>query len=74
VTKAVVTTAVASPRAVPAVDLAEKVARMMPDVRVLASESVEIGLDMARAEAGPHGAVLVTGSLYLVGRVRDLLG
>jgi folylpolyglutamate synthase/dihydropteroate synthase len=28
---------------------------------------------MARAEAGAEGAILVTGSIYVVGEVRDLL-
>jgi dihydrofolate synthase / folylpolyglutamate synthase len=69
----VVTTAVDHKRAVPAVELADRVAKVLADVPVLASENVEIGLDMARAEAGPEGAVLATGSIYLVGEVRDLL-
>jgi folylpolyglutamate synthase/dihydropteroate synthase len=29
---------------------------------------------MARAEAGPEGHVLVAGSLYLAGEIRDLAG
>lgn len=70
----VVTTAVDSPRAVPADELAKQVMALVPDLPVVSSENVEIGLDMARAEAGSEGAVLVTGSLYLVGEVRDLLG
>ena len=69
----VVTTAVASSRAMPSHDLAAKVAEIMVDVPVVVSEDVGYGLDMARAEAGLEGAVLVTGSLYLVGEVRDLL-
>jgi folylpolyglutamate synthase/dihydropteroate synthase len=40
---------------------------------VIEAEDVEIALDMARAEAGPDGAVLVAGSLYLVGEARELL-
>jgi dihydrofolate synthase/folylpolyglutamate synthase len=68
----VVTTAVESKRAVPAAELAER-ALSVVDVPVVASESVEQGLDMVRAEAGPEGSVLVTGSLYLVGDVRSLL-
>lgn len=73
VVKGVITTAVDEKRAVPAVELAEVVRRIIPDVPALAAENVEYGLDMARAEAGGEGAVLVTGSIYLVGRVRDLL-
>lgn len=67
----VVTTAVEHDRAIPARDLAEMVLKQV-DVPVLYSESVEHAVDMARAEAGTDGAVLVTGSLYLVGEVRDI--
>jgi dihydrofolate synthase / folylpolyglutamate synthase len=73
VVKGVVTTAVDNPRAIPASDLADRVSKVIPHVPVLASDSVEYGLDMARAEAGGEGAILVTGSIYLVGEVRDLL-
>ena len=69
----VVTTAVDSPRAIKADALAWKVIEAIPDVTVLSSESVEYGLDMIRAEAGSEGAILVTGSLYLVGEVRARL-
>lgn len=69
----VVTTAVDSDRAMPADELATRVNAVLPDIPVVASESVEYGLDMARAEAGAEGAVLATGSLYMVGKVRDLL-
>lgn len=68
----VVTTAPSSGRAVEATDLAGRVAPRLT-VPVLVGESVAEALDMARAEAGPRGAVLVTGSLYLVGEVRDLI-
>ncbi len=68
----VVTTAVESKRAVPAAEVAER-ALSVVDVPVLASQSVAEGLDMVRAEAGPAGSVLITGSLYLVGDVRSLL-
>jgi dihydrofolate synthase/folylpolyglutamate synthase len=69
----VVTTAVDSPRAIGADALAGKVLEAMPGVTVLSSENVEYGLEMVRAEAGSLGAVLVTGSLYLVGEVRSKL-
>ncbi len=72
VTKALITTAVDSKRAMPSLELAQKAGELL-DVPVLVSDSVEIGIDMARAEAGGTGAVLVTGSLYLVGEVRSLL-
>jgi len=73
VVKGVITTAVDNSRAIPAVELAERVSKVIPDVQVLTSDSVEYGLDMARAEAGAEGAILVTGSIYVVGEVRDLL-
>jgi dihydrofolate synthase/folylpolyglutamate synthase len=73
ITAGVVTTAAESERALSAPELADRVARAMPGTPVVASQSVEEGLDMVRAEAGGSGAVLVTGSLYLVGEVRDLL-
>lgn len=69
----VVTTAVDHKRAIPPVELADRISKVLPDVPVLASERVEFGLDMARAEAGAEGAVLATGSIYLVGEVRELL-
>lgn len=68
----VVTTAVDYKRAVPAAELAERINGLV-EVPVLVAASVEYGLGMARAEAGRDGAVLVTGSLYLVGEVRGLL-
>jgi dihydrofolate synthase/folylpolyglutamate synthase len=73
VMRGVVTTRVEDERAIDPVRLAEEVARIAPGVPVVTSESVQDGLDMARAEAGSNGAVLVTGSLYLVGDVRGLL-
>lgn len=73
IAKGVVTTAVDHDRAVPAAELAEMVVGEL-DVPVLSSDSIEHAVDMARAEAGPEGAVLVTGSLYLVGEVRGLFG
>jgi dihydrofolate synthase/folylpolyglutamate synthase len=68
----VITTAPESERAVPPAALAERV-RALVDVPVLEAEGVDLALDMARAEAGPDGAVLVAGSLYLVGEARGLL-
>ncbi len=67
-----VVTAPGSERAVVPAELAPRVAALV-DVPVLEAESVEDAVDMARVEAGREGAVLATGSLYLVGEVRDLL-
>jgi dihydrofolate synthase/folylpolyglutamate synthase len=74
IAKGVITTAVASERALSSPELAGRVAEILPDIPVLAADSVPDGLDMARAEAGADGAVLVTGSLYMVGEVRNILG
>jgi dihydrofolate synthase/folylpolyglutamate synthase len=68
----VVTTAPDSERAVTPTDLAERV-RPLVDVPVLDADGVDLAIDMARAEAGRDGAVLVAGSLYLVGEARELL-
>lgn len=68
----VVATAVDDPRAIPAPELADRIDKGL-DIPVLANESIEEALDMARAEAGKDGAVLVAGSIYLVGEVRNLL-
>jgi dihydrofolate synthase/folylpolyglutamate synthase len=68
----VVTTAPKSERSVPPIELAERI-RDLVDLPALIAEDVELALDMARAEAGPDGAVLVAGSLYLVGEARQLL-
>jgi dihydrofolate synthase / folylpolyglutamate synthase len=61
-----------SSRAIAVSELAERV-RALVDVPVLESDDLGFALDMARAEAGPDGAVLITGSLYLVGAARGLL-
>lgn len=71
VTDGVIVTAAQSERAVKPAELGRKVAEA--GLPVLVAEDLAQGLDMARAEAGPEGAVLVTGSLYLVAEVRDLL-
>lgn len=68
----VVVTAPKSERSIPPFELGERV-RPLLDVPVLVAEDVEQALDMARAEAGSQGAVLVAGSLYLVGEARELL-
>ncbi len=67
----VVATAVDHPRAVPPAELAEIVGKFV-EVPVLTAESIADAVDMARAEAGPDGAVLVCGSLYVVGEARGV--
>ena len=68
----IIATAPMAERAIPPSVLAERISDLT-DVAVIEAEDVEIALDMARAEAGAEGAVLVAGSLYLVGEARALL-
>lgn len=68
----VVTTAVEESRAVPPDELAKRVSSVV-DLPVEPAPSVAEGIEMVRQQAGPEGAVLVTGSIYLVGEVRSLL-
>ena len=63
----IVATAPDSERAVPPAVLADRI-RDLTDVAVLDADDTELAIDMARAEAGAEGAVLVAGSLYLVGK------
>ena len=72
ITAGVVATAAQSDRAVPPHELAAKVSEH--GIPVLVAEEVGGALDRARAEAGPEGHVLVAGSLYLAGEIRDLAG
>ncbi|MDP9144791.1 MAG: bifunctional folylpolyglutamate synthase/dihydrofolate synthase, partial [Actinomycetota bacterium] len=67
----IVITAPESERAIPPAELAARVGPLV-DVPVLVADKVDLALDMAKAEAGADGAVLVAGSLYLVGEVREL--
>ncbi len=71
ITDGVVATAADSQRSVTPGQLAEEVGTF--GLPVLAADDVPHALDMARAEAGPDGHVLVAGSLYLVGEARDAL-
>ncbi len=66
-----VVTAPKSERATPAGELAELAAAT--GVPTLIAENSTQAVDMARAEAGAEGSVLVTGSLYLAGEVRSYL-
>lgn len=66
-----VVTAPRSARATPIDELAKSVADT--GVPTLVAANSEDAVDMARAEAGADGSVLVTGSLYLAGEVRSYL-
>jgi dihydrofolate synthase/folylpolyglutamate synthase len=67
--RAAVATDVGSPRSLKAADLALEIERQLAVPVEQASNPVE-ALAVARKLAGPEGAVLVTGSLYLVGSIR----
>lgn len=61
-----------SPRAMSAADLAAWLERR--GVRAVPCGTVRDGLDQALAAAGPQDVVCATGSLYMIGEVRHLLG
>lgn len=61
-----------SPRAMPAQELAGYLEAQ--GVRAIPCGAVRDGLDRALAASGPRDAVCVTGSLYMIGEVRHLLG
>jgi dihydrofolate synthase/folylpolyglutamate synthase len=68
----VIATAIDSPRALAPDDLASKTAALLS----VPAEAVPVAMaavERAKEVAGPEGAVLVTGSLYLVGAVRSHL-
>lgn len=65
----VVATQIASDRAVPAVALARRI-EAATELPVEAVEDPLAAVERARRLAGPNGAVLVSGSLYMVGQVR----
>jgi dihydrofolate synthase/folylpolyglutamate synthase len=67
--ESVVTTAAQGERAIPAAQLAGRVAAVL-NLPVEAGGDPPAALEVARSLAGEEGAVLVTGSLYLVGEVR----
>lgn len=61
-----------SPRAMSAADLAAWLESR--GARAFPCETVRDGLDRALAAAGPQDVVCATGSLYMIGEVRHLLG
>ncbi len=70
IVSAVATRVTTSSRALPADDLA---AALGDDMAVEVAPDPASAVELARELAGPDGAVLVTGSLYLVGEVRSHL-
>lgn len=58
-----------SPRGLPAADLSEAARRLGCD-SVITASSVERAIDRALDDAGPDDAILITGSLYVVGSAR----
>ena len=69
----VVVSAARSPRALPPAEAARRI-RSVCDLEVTESPDLSRALREAGRRAGDGGRVLVTGSLYLVGEVRTLLG
>lgn len=67
----VVATQAAHPRALPADELARRVARWLPAAHV--TTSVGAALAAARERVRPDGAIVITGSLFVVGEARSLL-
>ena len=61
-----------NPRALPALDLAQEVAKVHPSVT--AAASLEEALEMARLLAGKDDVILAFGSLSYLGRLMDLVG
>ncbi|MGA2182411.1 MAG: folylpolyglutamate synthase/dihydrofolate synthase family protein [Bryobacteraceae bacterium] len=66
----VVVTAPANARAMTPEDVIREAAAH-PDIRI--ASSVATALEMARGNAGPDNAIVITGSLFLVGEARALL-
>jgi dihydrofolate synthase/folylpolyglutamate synthase len=69
---AAVMTEVGSPRSMPAASLATQVKEIL-GVPAHAEANPLAALERAKALAGIEGAILVTGSLYLVGAIRSQL-
>jgi dihydrofolate synthase/folylpolyglutamate synthase len=61
-----------SPRGLPAQEVAEAARRLGCD-EVVAVNTVEAAIDRAMQEIGPDDALLITGSLYVVGSARPYL-
>ncbi len=62
-----------SERGIPSSDVAAAARAVMPDREVRDCGSVADGVHAAVAAAGQDGAILVTGSMYVVGEARTLL-
>jgi dihydrofolate synthase/folylpolyglutamate synthase len=62
-----------SDRSIPAQQVAEAARASLPDRDTHVAGSVSEGVRAALAAAGEDGAVLVTGSMYVVGEARSLL-
>ena len=61
-----------NPRALPALDLAQEIAKVHPSVTV--ASSLEEAVEMARLLAGKDDVILAFGSLSYLGRLMDLVG
>jgi len=68
---AVIATRFANPRAAAPEAVAQAVGKRSKDVRL--AQSADEAWDLARSLAGKEDVILITGSVYLVGEMRDLL-
>jgi dihydrofolate synthase/folylpolyglutamate synthase len=73
IASAIVATRSASPRAADPDDVA-RIARRAGRAPIAVAADVGAALAAARAQAGPRGLVVVTGSLALAGEARSALG
>ena len=60
-------------RALPVEQLAEAARRAVPEIKVQKAPTAAEGLRRLREEAGSGDMILVTGSLFLVSEVRNML-
>ena len=68
----VISTRPDNPRAASAEEIQQAASRTGAEIETI--PDVEMALDRARAVAGPNAVIVVTGSIYLVGEVMQILG
>ncbi len=73
VAQQVVLTATKSPRSAGVEELRQGVAALFPNARLSCAPDAAAALEQARVITGKDGIILVTGSLYLVGEVMQVL-
>jgi dihydrofolate synthase/folylpolyglutamate synthase len=70
----VIATRANNPRSASSDEIRQAAARVASGTDIEVSEDVASALERARALAGPHGLVVVTGSIYIVGEAMRTLG